>query len=340
MISRQRLMVAALAGALLLLAPACAPPTADEGDTGGAVVRLVLPHPTNFTVGLPYYVARDQGFFQKQGITVTPTFTSGGGSNVQAVIAGSADIGVETGPTAVFSADRHGAGLKIIAATTTGLDVLLFSKSDGPVKTLRDLSGQKVGYSEPGSSSNVAIDQVNAILRNDGLPPANGQAIGSPPAQLTAVQTGQIGAGWTAPPSFLDQVNAGKLRLLTHGSADYPEYKNVAVRVAFAHAAYLRDNPNQVRGFLTAWRDAWEWIFGHQDQVVELWKRDAGLNDSLATLKLAFPYYSTATQRVAPLDGMDQDMRDAVASGALDAPLTADQLAETVDTRYAPRTSG
>lgn len=324
----------------LALVAGCAPPTAEQGPSGGATVRVVLPHPTNFTVGLPYYVARDQGFFQRHGITTSPTFTSGGGSNVQAVIAGSADIGVETGPSAVLSADQHGANLKIIAATTTGLDVLLFSKADGPIKTTRDLSGKQVGYSEPGSSSQVAVDQMNASLRDGGVPPALGQAIGSPPAQLTAVQTGQIAAGWTVPPTFLDQVKAGKLRLLTHGASDYPRYTNVAVRVAFVPAAYLQAHPDQVRGFLAAWHDAWEWSFAHQDEAIALWKRDASLNDPVDNLKQAFPYYSPRTQRLAPLDGFEQDVRDAVASGAIPAPLSTEQIGRIVDTSYAPASPG
>lgn len=324
-------------GSVAVLLAACAAPTSSSGGSSSTRVRIVLPHPTNFTVGLPYYIARDRGFFKKEHVTTKPTFTSGGGSNVQGVVAGNADMGVETGPGAIFSAVSHGAKLKIIGATTTGLDILFFAKKSSNDTSIDDLSGKKVGFSEAGSSSNVAVDQINAKLRSDGKKPAVGQAIGSPPAQLTAVQTGQIAAGWTEAPTFLDQVKSGKLRIVVDSRKEFPAYHDVAIRVAFASSSFASQHPKQVRGFLAAWHEAWQWIFAHHAQAIKLWKRDAKLKDKPAALDAAFDYFDNRTQRVAPLRGMRQNVTDAVTLGLIKKPLSSKQLSRIVDTKYAPK---
>ena len=56
-----------------------------------------------------------------------------------------------------LAADLHGAGLKILGADTTGMDILFFTKAGSPIKSIYALSGKKVGFSSPGSSSNVAL---------------------------------------------------------------------------------------------------------------------------------------------------------------------------------------
>jgi NitT/TauT family transport system substrate-binding protein len=321
--------------AAILGLAACGNPTATKAATGTSAINVIVPDSGNFTSGMPIYVALAQGFFAKEHLSVTVVETAGGATNVAAVLAGKGAIGVDTGPVSVMAANLHGADLKILGADTTGMDLLFFAKADGPIKSIMDLSGKKVGYSSPGSSSQVALNQVNATLRADKLAPAVGAAIGGPPAEYTAVETGQIAAGFTAAPNLFSQVQAGKLRVLT-SPATYPAYSDVAVRVIFGSGAFIAAHPAEVRGFLTAWQEAWTYAFAHHAQAMTDWRNGAKLTEPVSVLASGFSYYTANTQRLVPLDGLPRDVSDAVSLGVLKAPLTASQLNADVETQYVP----
>jgi NitT/TauT family transport system substrate-binding protein len=308
-------------------------PTSSTGSAAAAQpLNVIVPDPGNFTSGMPVYVAMAQGFFKQQHLNITVVPTQGGATNVQAVIAGKGAIGVDTGPVSVLAADLHGANLKILGADTTGMDILFFAKANGPIKTVYNLAGKKVGFSSPGSSSNVAFNQLNAMLKAKKLAPATGVPLGGPPAQLTGVDTGQISAGFTAAPNLFAQINSGQLRLLTSLSS-YPAYKDVTARVIFASGSYISSHPTQVKEFLTAWTQAWTYAFGHHAQAMTDWKTGANLPETTSVLATGFSYYTAATQQLYPLS-LSKDVSDAVSLGVLKTPLTASQLAANVDTQF------
>jgi NitT/TauT family transport system substrate-binding protein len=296
-------------------------------------LNVIVPDPGNFTSGMPIYVALAQGFFAKEHLNITVVPTQGGATNVQAVIAGKGAIGVDTGPVSVIAADLHGANLKILGADTTGMDILFFTKANGPIKSVYNLSGKKVGFSSPGSSSNVAFDQVNAMLKAKGLAPATGVPLGGPPAQLTGVDTGQVAAGFTAAPNLFAQIDSGQLKLLT-SLASYPAYKNVAARVVFATGSYISAHPTQVQEFLTAWEEGWAYAFANHTQAMTDWQQGAKLTESVSVLATGFNYYTPTTQTLYPINGLTRDVSDAVTLGVLKAPLTASQLSADVDTSF------
>ena len=332
---RSRLLLGLGGAALMLSAAACSNPTATTPAAHTSPLNLIVPDSGNFTSGLPVYVALEQGFFTKEHLSVTVVNTTGGATNVAAVLAGKGALGVDTGPVSVLAANLHGADLKILGADTTGMDILFFTKASGPIKSIYDLAGKKVGFSSPGSSSNVALTLINSDLRARGMKPAIGEVIGGPPMELTAVMTNQISAGFTAAPNLFSQVQGGSIRLLTSLSS-YPAYRNVAVRVIFGADSYLTSHPTQVREFLAAWSQAWAFAFAHHTQALTDWRSGAKLTEPVSVLAAGFRYYTPTTQRLLPLDGLQQDINDAVSLGVLKAPLTSAQLAGDVDTGLDP----
>jgi NitT/TauT family transport system substrate-binding protein len=321
---RSRLLLGLGCAALVLSAVGCSNPTATQAVVGTSPLNVIVPLSGNFTSGLPVYVALKQGFFKKEHLSVTVVNTTGGATNVAAVLAGKGAIGVDTGPVSIIAADQHGANLKIIGADTTGMDILFFTKGTGPIKSIYDLAGRKVGFSAPGSSS----------LKAKGMKPAIGEPIGGPPMQLTAVMTNQVSAGFTAAPNLFSQVQSGSIRLLTSLSS-YPSYSDVAVRVIFASGGYINSHPTQVREFLTAWSQAWAFVFAHHDQAMTDWQTGAKLTEPVPVLATGYTYYTPATQRLTPINGLSRDVSDAVSLGVLKAPLTSSQLAGYVDTTLA-----
>ncbi len=232
-----RLVAILLVVALVMAGCGGIQPGGSQGGGGGDSVKLAFSNPTIFTTGFPYYVARDKGFYKDADLQVEPTFTGGGSETVQAVVSGSADIGTETSAPGAIGAFSEDAPIKIISASTTGLDLFYFAKADGPYDSLEDLAGQKVGYSSTGSSSQVGILALSERLEDKGLKPIQDEAVGGPTDNYTAVKTGQIAAGWSQPPFFLKQVNDGELKILAEGS-EISQYRNVAIRVNIANTPW------------------------------------------------------------------------------------------------------
>lgn len=329
----------ALTAIAVAIAGCSAPTTGSTAAKGTTAMNVIVPDPGNFTSGMPVYVGIAQGFFKAQGISVNVVDTTGGATNVAAVLAGKGAIGVDTGPVSVISADLHGAGLKILAADTTGMDILFFAKAGSGITALQDLSGKKVGYSSPGSSSEVALNAVNTILKSDGLSPTTGEAIGGPPQEYTAVETGQIDAGFTAAPNLFSDVDNGSIKLLT-SMGTYPAYTDVAARVIFGSGSFISSNPGLVKGFLTAWQESWTYAFGHHAQAMADWKKGADLSESVSVLETGFDYYTATTQRLYPIDGLQRDISDAISLGVLKSALTSSQLNADMNTSFAQQVVG
>src|SRR5919199_758946 len=193
-----------LATVLLVAALALAGCGGGSQEGGTDTVRLAFSNPTLFTTGFPFYVAWDQGFYEDAGLEVEANFTGGGAETVQTVVSGSSDIGTETSAPAAIGAFSQGAPIKIISASTTGLDLFWFALADGPYNSREDLAGQKVGYSATGSSSHVGVLSLSDELVAQGLEAIEAEAVGGPSENYTAVQTDQIAAGWSQPPFFLE----------------------------------------------------------------------------------------------------------------------------------------
>lgn len=318
---------------------ACSPGGSSEPAAEGTQeVNIAFSNPTIFTTGLPYYVADAKGFYDEAGLDVSATFTGGGSETVQAVVSGSADIGTETSGAAAVGAFVSGAPIKIISASTTGLDLQWFAEADSGLTSRADLAGKKMGYSATGASSHVGVLALSALLESEGLPPVQPEAIGGPPDNLTAVQTDQIAAGWTQPPFFLDKVAAGELVLVADGS-EIGDYADVAMRVNIANTNWLADNGEAATTFLEVQQRSWDWIFENPEEAVQIWKEAADLELTEEVLLTTFDYYEREEMRIQPLDGQEVLLEDAVEFGFADEPLTDEEVEQLFDDSYLPEES-
>ncbi len=109
--------------------------------------------------GMPFAVALAKGFFKEEGADVTGIIASeGGGTSVRNAMAGVA-YG-EANPGAIAVAIQQGADIKIVSDNVlTIAEFAWMVKKDSPIKTIKDLKGKKIGYTNPRSTS-----QALAIL--------------------------------------------------------------------------------------------------------------------------------------------------------------------------------
>ena len=184
--------------------------------------------------------------------------TAGAGETVQAVIAGSADIGAGVGVAGVMRAYSKGAPVRVLAPMFTGTgDLYWYVRADSPLKTLKDATDKNtVAYSTSGSSSN---NIVIAFVEELGLK-AKPTATGGQPGTLTAVMTGQIDIGWGAPPFGLKEIKEGKIRIIAHGS-DVPSLRGQTVRVLIANSNALSARKDAFVRFMAAYRESVDWMY-------------------------------------------------------------------------------
>lgn len=298
-------------------------------------LRLGLPHKGTYESAVPLYVAEEKGFLAAEGITVVTDVTRGGAENVQAVVSGDLDMVESTGPLSIMSAFGKGAPVRITHAANTGMrDIYWYVKADSPIKTMDDLAGKKVGFSSRGSSTHMAVLTITDMLKAKGLAAPEAVPAGGMPDNFTAVRTDQIQAGWASPPTFLDEVDKGTIRIVIRG-AELTPLENVTVRVGVANANFLAQNPDVIRGYLRAKKKALDYMYANHQEAAEIWKRRGDMKEPIDLLLKVWDYYPVPALAPAPIKGMDRNQELAVQFGFLEKPLTPEQLSQLVDTKYA-----
>src|ERR1041385_3742259 len=196
-------------------------------------------------------IGQHVGIFKKHGLNLEMVYTRGAGETQQAVISGSVNIGIAAGVMGVLGAYAKGAPIQVISAETTGAkDLYWFVKADSPIKSLKDTDGKTLAYSTNGSSTHGV---VKAFMKQYDLK-AQPTAMGGPPANLTAVMSGQIEVGWAAPPFGLDQLDKKEIRIIAKGN-DASAFKGQTVLLNIANASYLQQRKDVVVRYMKAYRE-------------------------------------------------------------------------------------
>ncbi|HEY7997393.1 MAG TPA: ABC transporter substrate-binding protein [Pseudolabrys sp.] len=268
-------------------------------------------------------LGQDAGIFKKHGLVLENVGTQGAGETIQAVISGSADIGAGVGAAGVMRAFSKGAPVRILAPAFTGTgDLFWYVKADSKIHSLKDATPETtIAYSTNGSSSNNIVVAFVSELGAKAKPTATG----GPAATLTAVMSGQIDIGWSAPPFGLKQIKEGKIRIIAHGS-DVPSLRGQTVRVLIVNANSLKTKHDAIMRFMQGYRESVDWMYS-DPKAVEMYSQKMKLPVDLLkdSMEKFQPKEALQTDKMADLDGIN---RDAVKLKFLDKPLTKEQLAE------------
>jgi len=321
------LIVLALVGVVALL------PGAPAAQT-----KLVIasPHAVLFDTGLIFAVAKEKGFFKEAGLEIETVIVAGGGENVQALVSGSVHVAVATGTFAVMSAFQKGAPVKIIAAEMTGVsDLFWYSLASSPYKKMEDLAGKRVAFSNPGSSSHMAVLAMVDQVKAKGLPAPVPVSLGRMPDVFTAIKTGQAEAGFAAVPLFLDRVDSGEIRIVFKGE-EIDKLKDVTVRVTFAERDWAEKNADTVRTFLRAYKKTQDFMFANRQETARLWLKHGKLKISEATAVKAIGFYSPEAVALKPVKGLASTIEDGIKFKFLKGPLSPADLDRLIDLRYVP----
>ena len=264
------------------------------------------------------------GIFKKHGLVLELLYTQGSAETLQAVLSESVDVGVAAGIMGVLGAYSKKAPVRIIGAETTGAaDLFWYAKADSPIKTLKDTDGRTIAFSGKGSSTDGI---VTAFMKQYVLK-AKPIATGGPPQTLTAVMSGQIDVGWSAPPFGLDQLDRGEIRIIASGN-DATVFKGQTVRLLATNAQTLQARKPVLERYMRAYRETIDFMYGNP-AALNLYA--AWLNISEAKAKRTRDeFFPKAALNPDTITGLDTIVRDAVELKYTETPLTKEQLADLI----------
>jgi NitT/TauT family transport system substrate-binding protein len=276
---------------------------------------------SNFGVaanGMPYAIAMEKGFFKAEGADVSGILSSaGGGTTVRNLMTGHLSFG-EIDLAGTVAAIQQGADLKIVSDNVLTVAEFVWAvKPDSPIKTIQDLKGKKIGYTNPRSTSQ-ALDIL--LLEAAGLKPDDAELVktGGFGEAVVALNLGLIDASAIADPVW--SKNKSQFRVLVSASDVLPPLCNV-IGVTTGEAAATKGD--FIRAILRGRRKAVEFMSAHSDEATDIVAKAYNLDvevakstihNLVAPSKSGVPYWSAGNFDFA---GMDRMIRAQKLVGAL-----------------------
>ena len=241
----------------------------------------------------PLWVGTKRGFFEQQGLDVQLVLLRGVPMTLQALAAGSLQVGTG-GPEPYIEASERGLDFAIAGGLSNGMAQILIAGKN--YKTMEDLRGATIGASSLTSSTVTALKEA---LKQKGLEyPRDYRLLiiaGGSASNLTALQSGQIAATSVAVPL---NYAAEELGLNTLGRLldAVPNFQASTINIRRSWAA--KNRPLMVR-FMKAMVQSHRWLHDNRDAAVEFIAKEMQLKPAHA-LK-GWEYYTQ--NRLWPVDG-------------------------------------
>lgn len=265
------------------------------------------------------------GIFAKHNIEVETVYTSGSGETLQPVIGGAVDLGFAVGTLGAMAAYAKGAPVRIIGAQATGAADYWYAKASSPIKTLKDATDKTtIAFSTRGSSTNSI---VLAFVKEFDLK-SKPTPTGNPSSTLTAVMTDQVDVGWASPPFGLKEIEAGQIRVVAKAT-DASIVKGQTIRVVVANADALAKRKDAIARFMTAYREAIDYMYSNNPQVIKDYAEFVGVPEPLAK-RVRDDFFPKSLVWPDEIKGLDTLMPEAVSLKFIPEPLTQAQLSELI----------
>ena len=207
----------------------------------------------------PLVVAQEKGFFKDAGLEVTLTAPADPNDPPKLVAAGGTDLAVSYQPQLILQVAEGLPLVRVGTLVSTPLNSVVVLR-DGPVKTLKDLKGRKIGFSIAGFEDAL----LGAMLEKHGLSLKDVELVNVNFSLSPSLLSGQVDAVVGAFRNFeLNQLDIEK----HPGRAFYPEEEGVPPYdelILVAHKA--KANDPRFKRFLAAVERATLYILNHPEE--------------------------------------------------------------------------
>jgi NitT/TauT family transport system substrate-binding protein len=286
-----------LLGTVLPALPASAAETLTVGKAGQNVFAFSL-----IDVGVK------AGLFARQGLDLEISDFASGARLHQAMAADSIDFGFGGGTD--FVALSKGAPEKAVGAVSgPPYDFAVAVQADGPIHTIADLKGARIGVTTLTSLTAWLTGEL-ARQQGWGRDGINRIAVGANATSVALLRTREID-GFTADLGAVlqvEQAKAGRL-LLPFGDI----VKDFYTFVIFARSAVVKQRPAAVRAFLRGWYDSVKFARTNKDFAVDVITNVVGRDRTLVArlYDQLVPTYSVDGRFAArPMQGLARALND------------------------------
>jgi len=200
---------------------------------------------------LPYIVANERGFFEKEGLKVRLITFRGTNLMLTALLAGELDYA--TILPFLTGASARGLPVKILAAVTKSSSYVIISRAE--IDSIKSLRGKKLGINSFGSSADYA---AYAALNRSGLDPNKDVTIlpigGGSPERFAALVSGSVDATVVTSPSEYAAEKQG-LRVLVSAN-ELSKLVRIPLTGIGATQKKMEKDPDEIVRLLRALRSA------------------------------------------------------------------------------------
>jgi NitT/TauT family transport system substrate-binding protein len=284
--------------------------------------------------GMPFAIAMEKGYFKEEGANVAGIITSaGGGTTLRNMLAGNAPYG-EVNPNVVFAAMQQGADIKIVSGNVLTVAEFVWAvKPDSPIKSVKDLKGKKIGYTNPRSTSQAL---ATLLLESGGLKTADAELVktGGFGEGVAALDIGLVDI--TPLPEPLWSKFKSKYRAVAMASEVLPPLANV---VGVSTGKQSMEKANFVRAVIRARRRAVAFMQANPDEAGDIVAKVYNLEPDVARSAVrnltssttdGVPYWGPGFIHV---DGLKRALEVQKIVGAISGDI--DPL-KIIDTQYLP----
>jgi len=200
----------------------------------------------------PYFIAQEQGLFEKNNVTVQDVPASTTSEQIIDLTSNTADCALVVFSDAVPVAKNTGLKTVMIIDSTNGADQLIASAD---VTSVADLKGKRIGAAF-NSYSEMFVRQ---LLAKNGLQPGDVELVNVAPEDLVNALGKTVDAGHTYDP-FSSQARAAGYHVIA-STADVP---NLIFDTVICNPSVLNERSQEVRSFVKAWFEAVDWWTANQ----------------------------------------------------------------------------
>ncbi len=295
--TKRRLTVSGLAAAVLLVV---SPARAED---------VVVTQFGAAFAGNPFGIAIDGGYFKKAGVDITGVISgTGGGTSVRNVIASGLGYG-EVVLSAAVAAIQNGQDIKIVNIGARSVaDILMVVKPESTIRSLKDLEGKKIGFSNPKSLSEiVALQMVDkAGLKIDQVQRV---ALGSLGGALTALEKGAVDVAVALQVAW--QQRSDRYRIILNVKDDLPP---MVQALGIATGDLMRKNPEKLRAIIAARREAVRFMNANPKQAAKMSERHfpnvpPAVMEKVTEILVADGYWSEGKIEIDRMENMAKGLR-------------------------------
>lgn len=243
-----------------------------QASAGSAPDKIKFPYSPISWNSLPWWMAKDAGHFEKNGLDVDLFYEGASSAIVQAMLAGEANFAGLAGPSIVSNVIAGGDVIQIAAVVKT-FTIPMYAQAS--IKEVAQLKGQKVAVSRFGSISHIAA--LN-IFQKAGVTGATVIQSGGTPESAAALMSGAVAAAMVPPPQSLMLREKGFRELV--GVKQFREWNIPVVENGVAaRRSFIDKNPNVAKRFVRAAFEAIRTIYVDKELTLKVLAKYTKVND-------------------------------------------------------------